>query len=461
MAATPYHITYADHPDVRYPTKSGMLTYIKDERTAWGPFLDELPNLLKGHVPFRHNNSQSPETLSSALEILERRLEDVNQFNQTTRKAMHGGSIALPPNSDSAEGRLILALFNGGKAIEALAVYIRFIELNFGAQPSTNLFYGPLSQKGERLVESGIVAAVLPFSKVSSAKLAGAARKAENHNDALEQEVAKAEAINEEHENRLNEFLDEQKQRSERVQNVILGEHIERSDQYEDWKSSIDGQVSERFSEAEQRIAGVERLSKIKLQQQEEEFARLQDLFATQLRLRSPVALWETREQSHSENSSAALWRLGIFGFVTAAIAIGVPVCFGDYIAGSFFEMVCSPQGAEGAAELQCERYFSAKGPLTVTGLLLAMSILTWITRLQYRIHLSERHLALDASEKKAFAETYLAMKEGEDVGQANEAIVLASLFRPTQDGIIRDDETGMDLSAVALLAKQLGKSGP
>ncbi|MFT6445091.1 MAG: hypothetical protein ACJA1J_001335 [Sulfitobacter pontiacus] len=461
MAATPYHITYADHPDVRYPSKSGMLTYIKDERTAWGPFLDELPNMLKGHVPFRHNNSQSPETLSAALEILEGRLEDVNQFNQATRKAMHGGSIALPPNSDSAEGRLILALFNGEKTIEALAVYIRFIELNFGAQPSTNLFYGPLSQKGERLLESGIVAAVLPFSKVSSAKLAGAARKAANHNDALEQEVAKAATINEEYENRLNEFLEEQKQRGKDLENGILDKFIERTDQYDEWKSGIDGQVSERFEEAEKRIAGVERLSKIKLQQQEEEFGRLQDLFATQLRLRAPVKLWEGRENKHSTNSNAALLRLFIFGAITAIIAIVVPVFAGDYIAGSFFEIVCSPGGVVGEAELSCERYFSAKGPLTVTGLLLAMSILTWITRLQYRIHLSERHLSLDASEKKAFAETYLAMKEGEDVGQANEAIVLASLFRPTQDGIIRDDETGMDLSAVALLAKQLGKSNP
>jgi hypothetical protein len=87
------------------------------------------------------------------------------------------------------------------------------------------------------------------------------------------------------------------------------------------------------------------------------------------------------------------------------------------------------------------------------------MSLLMWMARLQYRIHLSERHLALDASEKKAFAETYLAMKEGKDVGRDNEAIVLASLFRPTQDGIIRDDETGMDLSAVAMVAKQFSRN--
>ena len=461
MAATPYLITYAEHPDVSYPTKGGMLAYITDERAAWGPFLGELLNLLKGPVPFHRNNSQSPESLSAALEILERRLDDVNQFNTLTRRAQQGSGIGLPPRSDSEEGRLILALFSNGKAQEALAVYIRFIELNFGAHTSGHQYYGPIALKGERLLESAVAATVLPFSKVSSAKLAGAARKAESHNGALEQEVAKAVEINEAHEGRLDEFLKEQEERSERVDRTICKLNKRRAQQYENWKSSIDADVLNRFEEAEHRIKAMERLGRLKLHQQNAELTRLKDLFATHLRLRSPAELWGRRKANHSENSKAALDRLYIFGGITALVAILVPIFFGGYIANSFFEIVCSPQNAGETSELNCERLFSAKGPLTVTGLILVMSILTWITRLQYRIHLSERHLALDASEKAAFAETYLAMKEGEDVGPDNEAIVLASLFRPTQDGIIRDDESGMDLSAVALLAKQLGKSGP
>ena len=77
---------------------------------------------------------------------------------------------------------------------------------------------------------------------------------------------------------------------------------------------------------------------------------------------------------------------------------------------------------------------------------------------MQYKVFLSERHLALDAQEKKAFAETYLAFIEGQNVSPESEAIVLASLFRPTQDGIIKDDESGFDLSAAALIARQLSK---
>ncbi len=43
----------------------------------------------------------------------------------------------------------------------------------------------------------------------------------------------------------------------------------------------------------------------------------------------------------------------------------------------------------------------SGKGPLTVAGLLLTSSIILWTTRLQYRIFLSERHLSLDADERR------------------------------------------------------------
>ena len=68
-----------------------------DERTAWEPFLNELPNLLNGPLPFSQHNSLNPESLSAVFGVLEQRLEDVNQFNTTTRRAAYGGAIGLPP----------------------------------------------------------------------------------------------------------------------------------------------------------------------------------------------------------------------------------------------------------------------------------------------------------------------------------------------------------------------------
>ena len=71
------------------------------------------------------------------------------------------------------------------------------------------------------------------------------------------------------------------------------------------------------------------------------------------------------------------------------------------------------------------------------------------------KIFLSERHLALDARERMAFAETYLSLLKGAEVSREQETVVLQSLMRPTQDGIIKD-ESGPDFALSGLLARAL-----
>lgn len=228
-----------------------------------------------------------------------------------------------------------------------------------------------------------------------------------------------------------------------------------RRNQHTSWTKEIERQVEEKFERAERRLDALDRANKQVHNKRQVEFDRLLDLFHTQLRLRAPVKLWETRATQHSTRSVYALCSFGFLTLITIGAGALIPFLAGDYIAASFFTQVC-----DGADPPNCQREFSAKGPLTIAGILVIMSLMMWTIRLQYRVFLSERHLSLDASEKQAFAETFLAMREGEDVGAGNEAIVLASLFRPTQDGIINDDESAMDLSAAAILAKQLGRSG-
>lgn len=55
-------------------------------------------------------------------------------------------------------------------------------------------------------------------------------------------------------------------------------------------------------------------------------------------------------------------------------------------------------------------------------------------------------------------SETYTALREGAAVDSANETIVLALLFRTTQGGMIKDCDSGVDLWAAALIAKQVTK---
>jgi len=73
------------------------------------------------------------------------------------------------------------------------------------------------------------------------------------------------------------------------------------------------------------------------------------------------------------------------------------------------------------------------------------------------KLFISERQLSLSSSEKKAFAETYLALKRDKNIDPEHEAIVLQSLFLPSNDGIVKDDSS-VDLSIASIISRALEK---
>ncbi|WP_417733901.1 DUF6161 domain-containing protein [Roseovarius sp.] len=458
MANEEYRLYYKKIEDVVFPSKNGMKRYLTKENQIWTPFLDYMRNSLRSGIATEQGRGNSTaEQLAIAFESQKKRLDDRAAFNRATQQYVNNS--ILPPPSDSLEGHLILGLFDSGMAAEALAAYVYCIAKEANARYNTNDEIGTLVHKGKPLVDAAPIVKALPYSRVSTSKMAGAVRTAENHAQSLADEIVAAQKANAAHDFELQTQLDKQKKQAKRVDDVIRRLNRRRDSRHKLWVKATEQLVEEKFEEARKKV----RLFEVKSQRAEKarvaEFERLQSLFETQLRLRAPVKLWETREINHGENSKNAMSKFICAGVIAVGFGLLVPFFFGDYIANSFSQLICTTPATTGAIAQGCERAFSAKGPVTVTGLLLVMSLLMWMARLQYRIHLSERHLALDASEKKAFAETYLAMKEGEDVSRDNEAIVLASLFRPTQDGIIRDDESGMDLSAVTMMAKQFSRN--
>lgn len=64
-----------------------------------------------------------------------------------------------------------------------------------------------------------------------------------------------------------------------------------------------------------------------------------------------------------------------------------------------------------------------------------------WFIRLLVRIFLSNLHLENDAAERVTMAKTYLALIRNDDLPKGdNISTVLAALFRPTGDGIVKDE---------------------
>ena len=112
---------------------------------------------------------------------------------------------------------------------------------------------------------------------------------------------------------------------------------------------------------------------------------------------------------------------------------------------------------------------------LVIGAILTLITLLLWFTRLQMRIYLSERHLALDARERRAFAQAYVAMLKGEVSKYAQEdlspeekervfkdaqqqrGLVYAALFRATKEGMVKED-AALDPTLTAAISKLLMK---
>lgn len=446
-------ITYQQHESVTFPNSASMKKYLHTESSAWQDFLDQVVShsqLAKIQI---HHGNINIHALSNCFEVLKSHLDNQSQFNQSTQS--YRAEAILPPPSTSIEGQLILGLMDMSRVQDAICAYLNFIANNIGINLDYNRDLTSMSNRGSILIAAAYASHAVPLGRASSRMLGGVRRTADAAAEGLKAEIIKAQEINEHHYKKLEEVRENLVSRIRRVQNILLRRERHRRLRFSAWKAVVDEEVSSRFKDADRKVRAVQVFNKNLQKDRDSEFQRLVDLFHTQLRLKAPVALWERRSGDHNDKARCAL--RAFFGLVTVAVIVGglAPFLFGDYIAESFVTEVCST-----ADSGTCTRELSAKGPLTVAGILLIMSLMLWGIRLQYRVFLSERHLALDASEKQAFAETYLAIKEGANVNSGSEAIVLASLFRPTQDGIIRDDETGFDISAAAILAKQLGKPG-
>lgn len=184
-------------------------------------------------------------------------------------------------------------------------------------------------------------------------------------------------------------------------------------------------------------------------QQQVDELNTLIETYNAHLRLKRPVELWKERNIEHDKSAHSA-WNK----FFCGALLLGVSAACVAYLLGAQIAQSFVMPGCEIGTEPQCSR-ISARGPLNVSLLLIVTTTWLWYLRLQMRIFLSERHLALDARERMAFAETYLSLLKGAEVSREQETVVLQSLMRPTQDGIIKD-ESGPDFAISSLLARAL-----
>jgi hypothetical protein len=163
-------------------------------------------------------------------------------------------------------------------------------------------------------------------------------------------------------------------------------------------------------------------------------------LYTKALQIKAPVEYWTDKATEHRRLARVYRWWL-IGSGVAVLLAFFATYRFGwDMIGASVNK---NPTSAVAIA-------------LYIAGFVAAVTaILLWAMRLVVRLYMSQHHLTIDADERAAMLKTFLALSEQEKVTEADLALVLAAVFRPTPDGIIRDDGAPT-LSAGGLMSAML-----
>ncbi|MDI1264818.1 MAG: DUF6161 domain-containing protein [bacterium] len=177
-----------------------------------------------------------------------------------------------------------------------------------------------------------------------------------------------------------------------------------------------------------------------------EKYHKLQsDLEAThrayevQMQLQAPVLYWRTRAAQYRK---AAGWSLAVLILFSAASVSGLFWLYERAAAHLPTDSTTVPYAA----------LFRASAFA-----LLMTSILFWAGRVILRIYLSARHLATDAEERRTMITTFLALTKKASVGEEDRKFILAALFRPSADGIVKE-ESAPDTMFAALMGSVLKK---
>ncbi len=159
-------------------------------------------------------------------------------------------------------------------------------------------------------------------------------------------------------------------------------------------------------------------------------------LYREHMKLQGPVEYWSSKATAHKEKESGYRKVLLCFSGV-AGTALLVALYF---IANHAIEVATTEKPA-------------AVYLVLVTLSVVVTTMAFWVARILTRLFLSEHHLAIDAEERSVMAQTYLALTAEGQATEHERSIVLGSLFRPTADGIVKDD-AAPDFSAASLLSK-------
>lgn len=150
--------------------------------------------------------------------------------------------------------------------------------------------------------------------------------------------------------------------------------------------------------------------------------------------LAAPVEYWQSKQTRHFNWMCAT----GVLTAIAMILAGWLLHCELTEVAAK----ATASAATGGAKQDGVVGLLSALTTWRLGSFILLATLAFWILRLLVRVFLSNMHLENDAAERVTMVKTYLAFtRDGQLTGDPdNLKAILAALFRPTGDGIVKDD---------------------
>lgn len=145
-----------------------------------------------------------------------------------------------------------------------------------------------------------------------------------------------------------------------------------------------------------------------------------EQVYSEFMRLRAPAKYWNEKSKEHLNKSvKYKNWLIGFSCFGVIVLLIAVIVI--GWLVGD--EKI----------------YFGNATVYSLIFILLTTAII-WPIRILIRLYLSEHHLSIDSAQRETMTMTYLAMIEENAASADQRQTIIEALFRPTADGLVKDD---------------------
>ena len=154
----------------------------------------------------------------------------------------------------------------------------------------------------------------------------------------------------------------------------------------------------------------------------EKEIEALEETYKSKLQLEAPETLWESRAEEYRKKSERWIWYL--LAFIVGLLASG------GYFAVEIHDYV--QEMAKGIP-------FISKSFIYVA----LISFLIYIIRIIIKIIISNQHMSMEYEQKAALTRFYQALiQDGKEVDKEEKLIIFNALFRKTDTGLIKSDNS-------------------